>query len=181
MDSSPQPRRSGCWSEFRIVLWMSAVMGVFLVAWGLWFVYGHMRHYRADRRMEEAILKLSLNVPPEFTDGQWAYCILRTWNLHSNYAHVSYTPTAAIERMSAELLVRIDAGANRNTIDWFWDEYMQASPSARNYRRFHPTIPENREELESGLDDEELLWQRSQYRDRTARMSLAVTRSHHRP
>ena len=148
---------------------MFAVMGVLLVAWGASFVYVHVRHFRACRKMEMAIMKLSLKVPREFTDGQWAYCIHWTWQLNSNYAHMSYTPTAAMERMSTELLVRIDAGADRNTIDWFWDEWMQASPSAENYQRFRPTIRENREELDSGMGDDALLWWQTQYRERVTK------------
>lgn len=125
--------------------------------------------------MEAAILKLSLKVPPEFTESQWAYCIHWTWQLHSNYGHESYTPTVALERMSAELLVRIDAGADRKTIDWFWDEYLQACPKAEQYQRFRPTIPGNRGDLEAGMGDNTLGGFQSGYRERTGEKPVAVT------
>jgi hypothetical protein len=56
-----------------------------------------------------AVMALCIGV--DLTANQWAFCIECTWNLLSNYGH--NISTADLDRISAELRVKIQAGPNR--------------------------------------------------------------------
>ena len=114
-------------------------------------IYPFIRHGRVRDRMETAILKLAVARPPDLTDDQWAYCIFWTWNLQGNYGSVpSYVPTADLERIAAGLERRIERGVSVQTIDWVWDQYIQAFPDAASYNHHRPTAPRNRARFEAG-------------------------------
>ena len=116
-----------------------------------WQLLQFRRHRQASDRMEIAIARLAFHRPGHLTDDQWAYCILLTWNLHSNYGVIpQYLPTDDLERIVAELEAKIEAGPDLATIDWLWDEYFKAYPRARNYDHWRPTLPANRSQFEAG-------------------------------
>ncbi|MBD3672636.1 MAG: hypothetical protein HUJ26_03825 [Planctomycetaceae bacterium] len=115
-----------------------------------WQILKFHQHRQATRRMEIAITRLAFHRPENLTDDQWAYCILLTWNLQTGYAHPSYIPTEEIERICAELEVRIDAGPDLATIDWFWDEYYRVYPPTQSNEWMRPTTADNREQFEAG-------------------------------
>ncbi|HAV62612.1 MAG TPA: hypothetical protein DCY13_09630 [Verrucomicrobiales bacterium] len=92
--------------------------------------------------MLTAIAHLAVSNNEDLTDGQLAYCVGWTWNLHCNCGVLpQWLPTAELERIVEELEAKIDAGPNRATIDWLWDEYGRLS--SIDYQRFRPTLVEN--------------------------------------
>ena len=138
----------------------------FIVTWG----YELARHPHVYQSMELAILKLAEKRPANVTDEQWAHCLGCTWNLHVNYGGRSYIPTAELERIIAELDVKISDGTTLATIDWFWDEYMRSAPSACNYERYRPTSPAQLASAPSGGNLlYPLSWWRSEYKRRTGK------------
>ena len=134
----------------------------FIVTWG----HEHARYPHVYQSMELAILKLAQKRPANLTDGQWANCIGCTWNLHGNYGGRSYIPTAELERIVAELDVKISDGATLATIDWLWDEYQRSAPSARHYECWRPTTPA---QLESAARGGNLSSWKSEYERRTGK------------
>jgi hypothetical protein len=110
-------------------------------------------HSAAAKRMDRAIARLADKCPAGLTDDQWAYCIVWTWNLNSNYGHFNFVPTEDLLRIEEELQRRIDAGADVATIDWIWDEYVRAYPRAANYEHFRPTDGRNKADFEAGAHD----------------------------
>ena len=151
------------------ILW-SLVAGSLLVG-VVWIganVFVIHRHRQAARKMEVALLRLSETVPAGLTEDQWAFCLLRTWNLHSNYGDYPYVPVADLQRIERALHSRIDAGANLTTIDWIWDEYLRACPRAVHYDRYRPTAPDNKDEFDMGAHGNNPL---SEWRDRHRRGS----------
>ena len=139
-------RRSMIWFPCTILIAAMLCMGG-LIAPG-WY---HMhRHRPVQDAMDVAILRLAESVPAGLTDDQWAYCILWTWQLHSNYGSFSFIPTDELERIQRELDRRIDRGADLATINWFWDQYIQAYPPAARYDHWRPTAPANHAEFTAG-------------------------------
>lgn len=113
-------------------------------------------------------MRLSLSCPNELSDDQWVYCIVWTWNLHSNYGLLpGYIPTSDLQRIVEEFESKINAGPNLTTIDWFWDEYFLAAPLAHNYEHWRPTSPANKTQFQTGAHGgNPLLDWRAQYEQR---------------
>ncbi len=133
-------------------------------------VYRIHRHRAVYDRMETAIARMALRPPSDVTDDQWAYCMLRTWNLHTNYGGDDYIPTRDLQRIVEEFEVKIDAGPSLSTIDWLWDAYSRSAPRAHNYERYRPTSAVNRSELEAGNHGgNPLSWWRTEYERRVSR------------
>lgn len=130
-----------------------AGLGFVVVVFAIWAIptlYQNYRHLRVDKRMQSEILRLSEFRPAKLTDDQWAYCILWTWNLHSNYGF-SDISTSDLLRLTDEFQRKVDSGPDLATIDWLWDEYLKAVPRAKNYDHFRPTSEANRADFLSGF------------------------------
>jgi hypothetical protein len=166
------PEGATSWPRLRMVLPI-VLGGIFSTLFALvWtFCEAPARHRRSYQNMELAIMKLADNPPADLAEHQWSYCIYNTWRLHGEFGGVCrdypgdyYISSADLDRIAAELLVKIEAGPNRATIDWFWDEYLRAAPRA-HYEVWRPTSPANRKELEAGACEiTRLSWWRSEYK-----------------
>ena len=161
------------WRRVRVGMILVAVLVVALpCGYFCMRAYPYHRHRRVSDRMEIAIARLAFNRPEALTDDQWAHCIFWTWNLHDNFGSVpDFIPTADLERILAEFEAKIDAGPNRATIDWLWDEYYRSAPNAHGYEKYRPTLPNNLADIEPGSydDDNSLSWWRSEYDRLTSR------------
>ena len=163
-DQSPNRSRMRFW-PFGVVALILISLVLFLLA----NVYLMSRHRRASARMATAIYKLSVSRPPELTDAQWAYCIAWTLRLNENYGSYPYVSTHDLGRIAEGLEERIGRGPDLTTIDWVWDQYIEAYPPASTYERFRPTSPQNRAEFQGGGNGVyPLSWFRSQYQQTVA-------------
>jgi hypothetical protein len=130
-------------------LFFGALAAPFLVsACNSWWAIH--RHGPVRDTMDLAILRLSLECPNELSEHQWGYCIVWTWIMHGNFGctHLS-VPTEDLNRIADDLNRRIDEGADLDTIDWIWDEYLLAYPRIAVYEHWRPTGPENKETFEN--------------------------------
>jgi hypothetical protein len=151
MKQSSQPEQVSKLKFFAIAGSVPAL----LVGIGVGFYFMELapmqRQFQVRDRMSLTILSLAERRPPELTEDQWAYCILWTWNLHSNYSSfASYISTDDLERIEKGLRERTKSEVSLETIDWFWDEYTGANSKVANYDHFRPTAPENRADFEAG-------------------------------
>ena len=113
------------------------------------------RHRPVRAKMELAILRLSLECPEGVSENQWGYCITWTWIMQGNFGSMGgHVPTDDLDRIADELNRRIDAGADLQTIDWIWDQYILAYPRIARYSEsYRPTGPNQKEQFDQLADD----------------------------
>ena len=156
------------WKAFglsTLAVFLAALIAILCVEFG-----SMRRHRNVADRMSVTILSLSEHRPPEFTEDQWAFCLVWAWNLHNNYGlHPSYVPTEDLIAIEQRLRKKINQGVDLKLFDWLWDEYIRAYPAADSYNHFRPTAEENKASLESGAHGGNPLsgW-RAMYRARAA-------------
>jgi hypothetical protein len=132
------------WSAVVIAMLVTPFLVKFAIS-----VWELKRHHPVKDKMDLAILRLSLECPQGLSDNQWAYCVCWTWILHGNYGCLPcYVPTEDLERIAAELNQRIDLGADSETINWIWDQYILAYPRIAVHEDWRPTGPERKEEFD---------------------------------
>lgn len=137
----------------RLFIRLAAIVAIVVVA-GLIAkfaseVWAWKRHGAAVDELDVAILRLAEHSPPELTDDQWAYCVMWTLNLHSNYSYIC-RDTPAVRQLTRDVHARIDDGVDITDIDWIWDRYFELIPRAKNYDHFRPTAEANAEGLQRG-------------------------------
>jgi hypothetical protein len=126
--------------------------------------------------MELAILRLSLEGPKGVSEAEWAYCIMWTSILQGNFGSMGgHVPTDELDGIADELNRKIDEGADIETINWIWDQYILAYPRASRYSdSYRPTLPRGKAEVEthkdSGQSEYALAFWRERYRQKLAEL-----------
>jgi len=104
----------------------------------------HVDHRHWYQRVENALNRLKMKYPAEYTHQQWDHFTFSTGNLHGNSggAAAFIRNKADADHFADELELRLDQPVNEQTIDWIWDSYKHFSRV--NYDQWRPTTPENR-------------------------------------
>jgi hypothetical protein len=131
------------WRRWKRGLVLIAAIYTFgLVSTFGWLLYKNAVHRRWYEHVNCCILRLAPKRPPDVPAGQWAHCILWTWNLHANYGGATYFPEEQREPFVADFERHLMEPVTLATIDAIWDDYATRAPKAQNYMHFRPTTSE---------------------------------------
>jgi len=92
-------------------------------------VHGRLTHWYES--VEDRLLALAERRPEEIPPAEWAFCLLYTWNLHTN--HGPGFESSQRDRFLAEFDKRLKGRVDLSTIDWIWDEYVAHSKGGAHY------------------------------------------------
>ena len=129
--------------------WMMAVAIIAgLIGTGYYLVlYPFVAHQRWYRAVEYRIMCLAEKRPDEVDPKQWAACVHWTWQLHSNYGHISYWNAQARYPFLAEFDKRLKGKVDLSTINWIWDQYYLHTSCGTGYSdNYRPTTAERLKE-----------------------------------
>ncbi len=123
----------------RLAVVAAVLIAACFAAWFGWY-RPLAKHRRWYREVECLIIELAAHRPPDVTPRQWAFCLHNTSNLHGNYGNSSYWQnTRRRDELAVEFRDRLRGKVGIDTIDWFWDAYVQAAPRSKRYIHYRPT------------------------------------------